>query len=245
MKLLYNFLLIGAVAGFEPVLQAQETYGQPEAPLVAEVLGMDIRTTDAEEMKYVLLGRLLDRYAAGQGIEVSQADIDAYIDAMLRLAEQDRQQRATRREQLQGKLATTKPDDAGYKELAAELEALDQLAASLDEPPGDAAEDRGARVLIASAFIRQWKINRALYRQYGGRIIFQQGGPELLDAYRAFLEEQQEKGDFRIADKTLEAGFWKYYRTDSLHSFYPAGSRQEAQAFETPWWLTESPPDAR
>ena len=138
-----------------------------------------------------------------------------------------------------------KPDDAGYQALAAELEALDQLAAGLDEPAGDAGEEREAREQIASAFIRQWKINRALYRQYGGRIIFQQGGPEPLDAYRAFLEEQQEKGAFRIADKALEAEFWKYYRTDSLHSFYPAGSRQEAQAFETPWWLTESPPDAR
>jgi hypothetical protein len=75
-----------------PVLHAQETYVQPEAPLVAEVLCMDIRTTDAEDMKYVILGRLLDRYAVEHSIEVSQADIDACINAMQRFAEQDRQQ---------------------------------------------------------------------------------------------------------------------------------------------------------
>jgi hypothetical protein len=245
VKILFVFLFMCAVTLGIPALHSQETYGQPEAPLVAEVLGMDIRTSDAEEMKYVILGRLLDRYATEQDIEVGQEDIDAYLDAMQRTAEQDRQQRAARREELQRKLADTKPDAAGYKALSAELEVLDQLAEGLDEPASDAGEDREARVQVASAFIRQWKINRALYRQYGGRIIFQQGGPEPLDAYREFLEEQQEKGAFRIADKTLEYAFWKYYRSNSLHSFYPAGSREETQAFETPWWLLDSPPDTR
>jgi hypothetical protein len=245
VKTLCAILFISVITLGMPVLHSQESYGQPESPLVAEVLGMDIRTSDAEEMKYVLLDRLLDRYAAEQGIDVSQVDIDAYIDAMQRLAEQDRQRRATRREELQRQLADTKPDAAGYRELSAELDVLDELATSLDETAADAGEDREVRVQIASALTRQWKINRALYRQYGGRIIFQQGGPEPLDAYREFLEEQQEKGAFSIADKTLEAEFWKYYRSDSLHSFYPAGSREEAEAFETPWWLLESPPDAR
>jgi hypothetical protein len=116
-----------------------------------------------EEMKYVLLGRLLDRYSAEQGIEVRQAEVDACINAMQRMADQDRQQRATRREELQRKLADTKLDDAGYRELSAELEVLDELAASLDETAGDAEEDHEVRVQIASAFTRQWKINRALY----------------------------------------------------------------------------------
>jgi hypothetical protein len=245
MKTLSAVLFICAITLAMPVLHSQETYGQPEAPLVAEVLGMDIRTSDAEEMKYVILGRLLDQYAAAQEIKVSQADIDAYLDAMQRMAEQDRERRSERREELQRMLADVKPDDDGYKALSEELEMLDQLAASLDEAANDTGEDREARVQVASAFIKQWKINRALHRQYGGRVIFQQGGPEPLDAYREFLEEQQEKGAFSIADKTLEDEFWKYYRTDSLHTFYPAGSPEEARAFETPWWLLDSPPDAR
>ena len=89
---------------------------------------------------------------------------------------------------------------------------------------------------MAAAFIRQWKINRALYQQYGGRIIFQQGGPEPLDAYRKFLEEQRAHGDFVIVNKELERAFWRYYLNDAMHTFYPAGSKDEAQAFETPPW---------
>jgi hypothetical protein len=91
----------------------------------------------------------------------------------------------------------------------------------------------------AVAFIRQWKIDRALYQQYGGRITFQQGGPEPLDAYRKFLEECAARGDFRIANSDLEAGFWRYYRDDSMHEFFKPGSAEEAKAFADPPWLAD------
>jgi hypothetical protein len=47
---------------------------------------------------------------------------------------------------------------------------------------------------IAQQFVKSWKINKALYAQYGGRVIFQQAGVEPLDAYRDFLKEQEKKG---------------------------------------------------
>ena len=101
------------------------------------------------------------------------------------------------------------------------------------------AEDKAARQEIATAFIMQWKINRALYEQYGGRIIFQQGGPEPLDAYRKFLEENAARGDVQIVDKDLEAGFWRYYRDESIHDFVKPGSAEEAKAFAAPPWLVD------
>ena len=48
----------------------------------------------------------------------------------------------------------------------------------------------------------------------------------------------QARGDFRIADRTLEAAFWRYYRDDSIHSFYRSGSREEAQAFAVAPWAS-------
>jgi hypothetical protein len=214
--------------------------------LVAEVLGTEIHAADPEEMKYVILSRLLEPCAAESSIEVSQADIDACINAMQSVAEQDRQRRAQQRDELVRQLASADPDGAEHAALSAELETLDQFAEfAVSLPTSDSREGREAREQVASAFIRQWKINRALYRQCGGRIIFQQSGPEPLDACRTFLEEQQDKGASRIEDNSLETEFWKYYRTDSIHSFYPAGSREVVQAFESPWWLHESPPQAR
>jgi hypothetical protein len=51
--------------------------------------------------------------------------------------------------------------------------------------------------------------------------------------------DQQTRGAFAIADAGLAVAFWRYYRDDAIHSFYPAGSADDARAFASPWWLAE------
>jgi len=180
-----------------------EVYGDVKLSLAGEVLGTAIHTQDAEELRYFVLQKLTDRYAAGKGIEVTDAEKAAYIQHMRAALSKD-------------------PSYSGPL-------------------PGseESAEDEAARAEITAAFIQQWKINRALYQQYGGRIIYQQGGPEPLDGYRKFLEESAARGDFRIANPDLEAGFWRYYRDESIHDFYKPGSAEEAKAFTDPPWLAK------
>jgi hypothetical protein len=219
---------------------ASEVYGSPDDPLVATVLGTEVRTGDADEMRYVILSKLMERYAAEQEIAVSREDIGAYLDGMHRKAEQHRKQNEAKRDELTRKLASESLTEAERASLSEELASLNELMEALEEgskaSEADAAEDAEYREQVATAFVRQWKINRALYRQYGGRVIFQQGGPEPLDAYRRFLEEQEKSGAFTILKKGFEEKFWDYFRNDSLHSFYPPGSDGEKQAIETPWW---------
>lgn len=112
---------------------------------------------------------------------------------------------------------------------------LDTLAEIAAENPEGQDTVQAAQREIATAFIRQWKLNRVLYEQYGGRIIYQQTGPEPLDAYRQFLETQQTQGHFQIFDARLAEAFWHYYRSDELHVFYPPDSDEAAQAFNPPW----------
>ena len=95
------------------------------------------------------------------------------------------------------------------------------------------------RQQLAHSMIRQWKINRALYAEYGGRIIYQQLGPEPLDAYRQFLEQRQNEGAFTILDKSLEPGFWHYFTDDSIHDFMTPGSDDAKRAFTVPSWKVE------
>jgi heat shock protein HslJ len=108
------------------------------------------------------------------------------------------------------------------------------LTAEDDLTPQEAAQAEQMRREMGRAMIRQWKLNRALYQQYGGRVIFQQLGLEPLDAYRRYLEERQAAGDFKIHDKTLEERFWRYFTDDSMHDFYEPGSEQGA--FSSPPW---------
>ncbi len=220
----------------------EEIDGKPDAPLAAEVLGIEIHTDDPDEMQYVILQKLTDRYAADHDIAVNPEEIAAYLAHLEQDIERDRKENEARREEIERKLKAQDLRTDERESLAAQLETLNELLAVSDGATGGAEanpeEDKAAREWIASSFIRQWKINRALYQQYGGRIVFQQGGPEPLDAYRTFLEEQEKQGAFKILKPGFERAFWKYYVTDSMHSFYQAGSEEEAQAFQNPSWLS-------
>jgi methionine-rich copper-binding protein CopC len=61
---------------------AGESYGNPEDPVVAEVLGMQIRTKSPAEMQSVIGEKLFQNYARQNKIEASQEDIDLYMTKM-------------------------------------------------------------------------------------------------------------------------------------------------------------------
>jgi uncharacterized protein YdiU (UPF0061 family) len=207
--------------------------------MTARVLGTAVHTQDAEEVRYVVLGRLTDRYAADMGITVTQAEKDAYVRNVRAALATDRARYERQRDELRRKLALPGLGEAERKSLSAELDSANQAIEALRQPAEESAEDKAARQEIAAAFIRQWKINQALYRQYEGRIIFQQGGPEPLDAYRRLLIEREARGDFAILSPAIETAFWRYYLTDSIHSFYRPGSPEEAKAFTSPPWASK------
>jgi sugar phosphate isomerase/epimerase len=185
-------------------------------PTAAMLLGRRAGATDGDSLRDEVLRALTARYAKAHGIAVSPAEIDAYLARVQVTLQRDRDRALARRDALTQRLAGTGLD-------AAERQAL----------TGELAD---ARRQVAAAFIRHWKIHRALYRQYGGRIIYQQGGPEPLDALRRFLEQHQAQGDLAIADAALAAAFWRYYRDETIHSFYLRGSLEEAQAFAVAPW---------
>jgi hypothetical protein len=247
MKIKNNFYpFLAAILALMPLRAAgQEVYGNPADPMTAKVLGTEVHTTDLDELRYVVLARLVDRYATGHNIEVSRKEIDAYVNGLRRMAENEHKRNQARRQELTRKLASQGLTKTERESLSSQLEPLNELIATLKEGEDASTQNFGPgkeyREQVAAVFIRQWKINRALYGQYAGRVIFQQGGPEPLDACRRFLEEQQALGAFTILDKALSEKFWGYYVNDAIHSFYPPGSEEEAKAFETPWWLQETP----
>ena len=94
---------------------------------------------------------------------------------------------------------------------------------------------------MAQQFVQSWKINKALYEKYGGRVIFQQAGVEPLEAYRDFLKEQEKKGAFQIIDKQYEPEFWRYFTNDAMHTFYT--KEDGAKFINPPWWMMDEPPE--
>jgi hypothetical protein len=86
---------------------------------------------------------------------------------------------------------------------------------------------------INAPFVKNWKISKALYEEFGGTVIFQQSNPlEPVGAYRKLLESHEAKGDFKIYDEKLKELFWDYYVRE--HSFQVPEHEID---YSTPWWL--------
>lgn len=99
------------------------------------------------------------------------------------------------------------------------------------------ARDQEVKQKVAVQFIRAWKIKKYLYDKYGGRVIFQQAGPEPIDAYLKFLKEHEQNASFQIIDESFIAPFWDYYTNDKIHTFLT--NEEGIKAMTTPWWNME------
>ncbi len=136
------------------------------------------------------------------------------------------------RDQLSLELKETSlsPDQRAKKE--SELKRIKSIVLMVRK---DAKEVEENAEKMAQRLVAEWKLNKTLYEKYGGRVIFQQGGAEPIDAYRDYLKEQEKKGNFEIFDKQYEPKFWNYFVNDNIHKFMPDGEK----FINTPWWMME------
>jgi hypothetical protein len=233
MKKLLKSICISMLFVVTSQLMAAESYGKAEDPLVAEVLGMEIRTKDVNLMQAVIGQKLLEKYAKQQKIKVSQKEIDLYIADLDAVMSRDRKRREAEILETQEKLKSGSLSDEEKKNLLSSLNVLENLQKMEVQEEKENAKDPEAALndkqTVANTFVKQTLINKALYKQYGGRIIAQQMGVEPYDAMHKFLKEEEKNGSFKILDKSFEAPFWKYYADESKHSFYKEGSKEEKE----------------
>lgn len=231
-------LLILALAATAPLAPARDIYIEPDAPIVALVLGDTVRLRSHDDARQAIMVRLLDRYATEQGIVAEPAEIAAQAEVLRLTMQADRQRWATRLEEVDRRLRERSLSPAERKSLTSERNVLlTLLRYGADQRPGaPPLEDRRILQPLAAGIVRQWKVDRALHRQYGGRIALQPGGPQPLDAYRRFLEERRGRGEFQIFTPELERAFWKPYAADTEVGFLAPGSPEEARVYAIPPW---------
>jgi len=228
-----------------PLAQAQaqspKTYGKSDAPVAAEARGVQIRTSNPDEMAYVIKQILLQHYVEEQDLQATDKEIAQLLERKQEVMEKDRKAMDARRSEIEKALASKTPAGEERKQLEQELEALNAMHQAMTAADSRAGtpESAAAEARVAGAFVEQWKVNQALYRKYGGRVIYQQSGAEPLDAHYAFLKAAQKSGELTIVNKDFETVLWSYYTTDSMHQFIPESGNKKEQAINTPWWMME------
>ena len=218
--------------------ETAETVQVPEGA-IAHVLGKPVQAEDREDLTGVIFGQLLEAYAKEKKIEATEEEINAFIAKTVEMEKEDREKFEQDRKRLTEELKSGKLTADQRKEKEDELAMKEEFLKATNLSPEDAKQVEKETREMARQYIRSWKINRELFRQYGGRAIFQQAGPEPLDAYRDFLREQEKKGAFLIKDEEAKKEFWKYFTDESMHTFYNAADSKKA--IETPWWLMDKP----
>jgi len=222
---------------------------QPMAELsdtnvIATVLGTKITAKDKAKLSGLIFGALLDQYAKDNKIEPTEGELDAFL---LKTEEKEKQNQIKfeqDREKLLEELKSSSLSDRERKQKETHLATIEKILKSQremkEQTKGMEEQLRPMKRKMAQQFVRAWKINKALYEKYGGRIIFQQAGPEPLDAYRDFLKEREKQVAFQIFDAECAVSFWKYFTNDAMHTFY--SGEDGAKFIRTPWWLMEEPP---
>ena len=235
--------ILAVLLGIMATAYGNGTNSPATDPVIARVLDRDIRLSEQSDLNGIILGALMERYAEGFA-KPTQADIAAFVGS----TEQHKTARLkdweSERDELSRQLESDALSESERSIITSNFNKVDKrlkMDAVFAEKAASAPEEsRKINEQIAAAFVRSWKVNLALYEQYGGRVIFQQAGVEPLDAYRLFLREQEAAGNFQILDKQYEASFWNYFTNDTMHSFYPA---DEGDKFmRTPWWLSSEKP---
>ena len=167
-------------------------------PAVASVLGQPVITTvksdQGEQLRSQILPPLLQRFARQNQIVATPAEI-------AELAEQMQQSRKGGRG-----AAADAGAGAGNQCGSAETTKTPAQGNATAQTEVDPAAQLWAAVTV------DWKVAQALYRRYGGAVIFQQSNPmEPVGALAEFLQEQERAGAFTIEDADLRDKFYSYF----------------------------------
>jgi len=210
-------------------------------PVIAVVLGEELTMADGNRLSQLIFKPLLDRFAEENNLEPTTAELDSFSVRMRAVQRAEMKKVEGPVDTMRMKLQSTSLTAEERAGMENDLESMENMIRDFRDlerlrGEGDTTTLREERE-AARMFVRAWKANHALHAKYGGRVIFQQFGPEPLDAFRDFLKDEEKKGSFRIIDTTWSEPFWRYFVNESMHSFYPKEKGDELM--KTPWWMQD------
>ncbi|MEG3766227.1 hypothetical protein [Alteromonas sp. 14N.309.X.WAT.G.H12] len=87
--------------------------------------------------------------------------------------------------------------------------------------------------VVAEEQVKLWQINKALYEQYGGAVVFRSNTPQFpIAAYNALFKAYAEQGKLVIKEEGFAGVFWRGFAPP-----YNAEIAPEFVDFSHPWWF--------
>jgi hypothetical protein len=181
---------------------------------------------------------VFEDYARQRNVAPTEAEIASNIEGNQRMRMRLEVERVQQRGALIVELKSPGLTETRRQAAQQHLDVLNQLMefdakrAQELRDPAQRKMQQAAERNVAEHWVRAWKLNQALYREFGGRIIFQQAGWEPIDAYRKLLDQYAAKQAFVVHDPALRAAVYSYFE----HKFVYADDTKARFYFEKPWW---------
>jgi len=170
-----------------PVTAAQVNWKAGEPPAQA-----------ARQLRELVLKEVTPRFIAQHKLEATPEEVAAYARWEAEFKRGDEQRRRTRLEQLERELAagSADPKKREERDLLLRLRNFDgQLP-----PPSPQ---------VHAWWIEAFKLKKALYEKYGGRVGITKWGPDPVGATEALLREHERRGELVILEAALAREFWE------------------------------------
>jgi len=216
---------------------------QPLPPgVIAVVLDTHIIEAERDDLDAIVLWLLVTQFARDNNLAPTKEEVDALTRRMNEIANRHLVELRERCDLLKGHIeGNENPDDPKLDAAKAELVELEStLQNLLGAANGNPAVGPGQwPEAIARRRFAKWKINKALFDRYGGRVEHSVEGGQPIDAYRQFLKDQEAAGAFRFADEATRDAFWAEWNDDAARRWMEEGTAK--RYFDKPWWLGEEP----
>lgn len=248
-KYAFAFQLICLVA---IIIFADSVYARECEKKLARLFGQVICQADIGENKNTdalhraIWNKALSQKFGPEATRPSKAEILLYSSAFKQSIEQGYKQDTKLLALIKKLLSENRYAPSDLKKLEDLREAMELSVrhyetrkAHIKDMPPEFAELAGeAEQQVAEAMVGQWKINKVLYDEYGGRIIFQQAGLEPIDAYAVFLRYIEEEGALEILDPDYTGVMQTMEDYIGMgHSVIPEGEKDiYGHYFERPDW---------
>jgi len=210
---------------------------------VASVLGEDVMRgqltqngrEQAQQFAALIWPRIARHYVDRHGLNATAeelAELKAYDDAF---EKKDRAQRKRKLSELEQRLESNdlSPEERSHTEdFRNTLRRLEQYDAEADALP---KPDSAATTANYPSWIEMWKMNKALYEQYGGVVALTEFGPDPRGARAALFADYEERGRLIFYDESLRERFF------SMLAAKPRMVVKPAAVDFTPYWKKPIP----
>lgn len=197
-----------------------------------------LASAQEKKLQSIVWSSVFGDYALKRKIEPTQQEIASEISNQQKFMKEDRVRREKDRQDLIRELASPGITEARRKQAQQYLDTLNSLHGHDERMDKEYGNPEGAKIWqqaqlkVGAVIVKQWKVNQSLFREFGGRIIFQQAGWEPIDAYRKLLEQYETRKVFVVNDPALHEAVYSYFK----NKFSYADEKMAKFYFEEPYW---------